>query len=260
MKTRWMLVAALAAAACGGPAARGADDKPYKPTGTKQSSQLYTAPDPSAAGGLRGVVKAPKQPLTAVFALDADNSAKLYQGTILPDGHTFEFKGLPVAKYDLFVLFPNEFFEGITLTRDEDTLEKKDRDFIEGTVMRSSPFFNEKKIHRIAGTTGREGKAGIVLQELRSRPVTLQDASVRSDIQIRSLKKGFFEDVGAVGWHLTLSREIVRQEVGGAMPKGLILGNHVPSLGRLRVIDAVKDLGELDLCRPDKPGAARGSR
>ncbi|MDK1030928.1 MAG: hypothetical protein QGD94_02880, partial [Planctomycetia bacterium] len=52
---------------------------------------------------------------------------------------------------------------------------------------KSEAFLDTKKIHRSEVTTGREGTARCILQQVRTRPVTLQSAEVRSDIPIRRL-------------------------------------------------------------------------
>ena len=86
-----------------------------------------------------------------------------------------------------------------------------------------------------------------MLQEMRLRPVTLQDATVHAEIQIRSLKLALLEDVGAVGWHLVTTREIIRQEVAGNERKGVLPHKYSAALGGIRVVDSVKDLGEIRL-------------
>ncbi len=238
--TVWVLWAAAVLA--GNPIRPGAPG-PY--TGTTQSSQLYTAADPQAGGGLRGRVPVPPGEVLGVFALPQDRWQSVYLAQISPDG-TFQFAGLPAGKYDLAVLFEDRLLEGIVLHRAEDSLTSTDRAAIQAKVEASSAFFNEKRIQRCEGTTGRAGTARILLQELRSRPVTLQSAEVRSDIQIRSLKIALLEDVGP-GWSMQQTRELARQEVGPPDTKGLIPVVHVPRLSGVRVVEAVKDLGTLEL-------------
>ena len=216
-------------------------------TNTKQSSRLYTQPDASAGGGIRGTVSAPAERLEGVFAVAQFEPARVYAGRVGADGRSFEFSGLPTGKYDLMLLYDAFFIEGFRLCRDTDNLTEADRKSIKATIDRSVPFFDTKVIHRAEGTSGREGKTLCVLQEMRTRPVTLQSAEVRNDIQIRSLKLATLEDVGAVGWHLTNTREIVRQEVGGGHRTGPIEHRNAPEIGNVRVVDSMKDLGTLEL-------------
>ncbi len=212
-------------------------------TATEQSSRLYTPVDPAAGGGLRLRLLTTAKPM-GVFALDQSDANRCYRGTAESSG--WRFTGLPVGKYDLVTVFSDRFYEGLLLTREADTLTPADQTSINAIIQASVPFFDTKLVHRTGGITGHEGKAAIVFQEVRTRPVTLQSAEVRNDIQIRSLKMGFLEEVN-IGWQLINTREIMRIEVGGAMPKGLIRHVYVKALGNIRVTDSIKDLGEIRL-------------
>jgi hypothetical protein len=216
-------------------------------TGTIQSTALYTPPDPAAGGGIAGRLALQSEPLLKVFALPTDDPRKVYKGEVRENGRAFAFAGLPTAKYDLVLLFAEQFYEGLTLTREPDTLTERDRQAIRQTVMASEPFFDTKEIHRCAGTTGREGKARCTLQNVRTREVTLQDGTVHPEIQIRSLRLALLEDVGSAGWHLVRTREIVRTEVIRAERKGVLPGRYSAKLGGIRVVETVKDLGQLTL-------------
>ncbi len=214
-------------------------------TGTVQSSHLYTEPDPSAGGGIRGRLEAPTA--VAVFALPVDDWRLVYRGTMESDGRSFAFTGLPVGRYDLVVLCSNAVYEGITLSRSDSTLEEADLKAIEDAVMKSTPFFDTKRILRTAGAGGDEGKARALIQEVRTRPVTLQSAEVRNDIQVRSLKLVLTERAGRPGWALVHTREIVRQEVTEGQAKGLLAHRYAPPLGGIRVVDSVKDVGAISV-------------
>lgn len=216
-------------------------------TKTKQSSRLYTQPDPTATGGIRGKVGHPDQPIEGAFAVAQFEPARVYAGRVGADGRSFEFTGLPTGKYDLMLLYGSFFIEGFRLCREANSLNEADLKAIKATVDRSVPFFDTKIIHRVEGVTGHAGKSMAVQQDMRTRPVTLQSAEVRDDIQIRSMKIATFEDVGTAGWHLTNTREIVRQEVGGGQHKGPIDHRNAPEIGNIRVVDSIKDLGTLEL-------------
>ena len=216
-------------------------------TGTKQSSKLYTPSDPDAPGGFHARLVACPAPVQQAFAINNGNPKLVYQGTVSEDGKEIRFAGLPAASYDLMLVAPDCFYEGWRLERDADTLTDRDRQSIAFAINKSVPFFDTKKIHRCEGQSGRNGKARCVLQEMRTKPVTLQDGSVRTDIQVRSLKLACLEDVGAVGWQVERTREIVRMEVGPRDLKGLLPHCYLPVLGGIRVVDTAKDLGELNL-------------
>jgi len=220
-----------------------------KVTATQQSSRLYTKSDPGASGGIHAKLVAFATPVQQAFAIDNGNPKLVYQGVVLGDGKEIRFAGLPGAIYDLMLVAPDRFYEGCRLTRDPDTLTDRDRTNIAFTINKSVPFFDTKKIHRCEGATGRDGKVRCVLQEMRTRPVTLQSGETRTDIQVRSIKLAFLEDVGEAGWQLVQTREIVRTEVGPNDIKGFLPHCYLPGLGSIRVVDTDKDLGELNLMK-----------
>ena len=218
-----------------------------KVTGTQQSSRLYTKSDPAARGGIHAKLVAFTKPVQQVFAINNGNPKLVYQGTVSEDGKEIQFTGLPAAIYDLVLVAADRFYEGCRLARDPDTLTDRDRQLIAFTINKSVPFFDTKKIHRCEGTTGRNGKVRCILQEVRTHPVMLQSAVERTDIQIRSIKLAFLEDVGEIGWQMVKTREILRTEVGPQDMKGILPHCYQPVLGGIRVVDTDKDLGELNL-------------
>ncbi len=211
------------------------DDPPMRDT-------LYTEPDSSAAGGLKGTVTHPDERLVAVLAMPPHHPRLVYRGKIAPCGREFQVNGLPVAKYDLVLVFEKAFYEGLTLTYDENTLTDTDREAIAAHIHQSIPFFNVKRVHRIAGTTGHAGTARSVLQELRTREIRRTPPGTR----VRSLKLAFSEDVN-IGWQMVRTREILHQEARPQHYKELLKHYYHPDLGDIRVINRVRDLGDLDL-------------
>ncbi|TAN36898.1 MAG: hypothetical protein EPN23_07205 [Verrucomicrobia bacterium] len=215
---------------------------------TKQSSRLYTPPDPSATGGLRGRVPASSEKLVDAFAIPSGELMRVYKAKLSADGHAFEFPNLPTAKYDLLLVGPNAFYEGLCLDRAASTLTPNDLRSITAILNKSEPFYELKKIHRCEGHTGAAGNAHCVLQEVRARPITFQDATVHAEYQVRAIKLVLFEDVGP-NWQLVTTREIIRQEVVIAHEHpGLLPHVYCPGqLSGLRVVDSVKDLGVVEL-------------
>ncbi len=90
----------------------------------------------------------------------------------------------------------NCFYEGLLLSRDENTPTESDVRVIRAKVNESNPFFNVKNQHRLEGQSGTFGRARVLEQEVRTLPVTLQSAEVRKHIQIRSIKLCLMESVG----------------------------------------------------------------
>ncbi len=216
-----------------------------KYTKTRVSTRLYTPADPNASGGIQAQVE--DNQVLEVLAIRSNNPKQVYKGKVSADGTEFIIKGLPIAKYDLLIVCADHFYEGLTLATDPDSLTSRDHKLLEFIINKSEPFFNVKKIQRIAGQTGRKGKARGVVQQVRTRPVKLQSGATRTDIQIRSIRLTFLEDVGKTGWQLMHTREIVRTEVGPPDVKGVLPHTYMSEIGGIRVVDSVKDLGILEL-------------
>ena len=210
------------------------------------SKHLYTEPDAGARGGRTGVVADPPGPLAGVFALPPDEPRFVYKGAISGDRRDrFTFTGLPVAKYDLMLVFDNVFYEGLTLNRGEDSLTDQDKKLITGIIDKSEPYFNEKTVHRLLGKTGKmEGQARAVCTFLRSLTSTgFNDGAAYTDHR-RSLKLVLLEDVGP-GWQVARTREIFVIMVKPGT--GHIRHEYNPKLGGIRVVDEVKDLGQVSV-------------
>ena len=250
---------------------------------THVSVNLYSQPDPSAGGGIKGIVAEAPSEVLGVLAMpqkfpnlssledvEGGTAAKnarnvnknmtnqVYLATLSSDS-AFSFVGLPPGKYDLFVLCENCFYEGLLLNREEQTLTETDTQGIKAKITESNPFFNVKNQHRIEGQTGSYGKARVLEQEVRTLPITLQSAEVMKNIQIRSIKLCLMESVGSknlgVHWDMKKTREITRQEVGPPDTKGVLPGYHCKALQGIRVSTAVKDLGPIKLTADPAPNA-----
>lgn len=221
--------------------------EPKGHTGTEQSTRLYTQPDASAGGGIKLRINRVQKNLLHAFAIPQFETRFVYKG-VATGGDSVSFTGLPAAKYDVVLVFEDSFYEGCKLSRDEDQLSAADKKSIEEKINKSVPFFNLKEMHRLSGSTGSDGQAMCVLQEMRTKPVTLQSAEVRSDIQIRSIKLVMLDQVGP-GWSVTQTREIIRQEVAGNERKGPLPHHFALPLGGIRVTDSIKDLGLVDLTK-----------
>lgn len=221
--------------------------EPKGHTGTEQSTRLYTQPDGSAGGGIKLRINRVLKNMIAAFAIPQFETKSVYKG-VVTGGDSASFTGLPAAKYDLVLVFEDSFYEGIKLARDDDQLTAYDKASISAAINKSTPFFNLKEIHRMAGTTGKDGHAMTVLQEMRTKPITLQSGEVRSDIQVRSIKVTMMDDVGPA-WSQTQTREIIRQEVAGNERKGPLPHHFAPPIGGIRVTDTMKDLGLVDLTK-----------
>ena len=251
---------------------------PY--TKTHVSINLYTKPDYSATGGIKGALTDAPSKVLGVICMpqkfpnirslqlveggtsaknagnvntDMTNQCYLAQ---LSDDNRFEFYGLPSGKYDLFIMCENCFYEGLKLNREEESLTDSDRQSIKAKLVESNPFFDLKHQHRIEGQTGRFGRARVLEQEVRTRPVTDQGANVHKNVQIRSIKLCLVDSVGGgslgTHWDIRKTREITRQELGPPETKGLIPGFFRPDLQGIRITGKVKDLGTISLKKEEE--------
>ena len=216
-----------------------------------ERTRLYTAPDPANAGGLKGRIGAPELPIEQILALPAATPEEVYLGEVTgPKRDAFEFKGLPVGKYDLLVVYPAAFYEGLQLTRDASTLTPDDVKKIEASIQKSEPFFTKKIVHRLAGETGRASGARCICTYYREKGSELlmehfEGKSSRPDFR-RTFKLVLLKDVG-VGWQIARARDLYPVWVD---PKRALPEHHFSAaLNEIRVADTVKDLGVLDLSR-----------
>jgi len=203
---------------------------------------LYTKPDPSAQGGIQGRIASPSLPLEGVLAIPADEPRFVYEADLIGDNkRSFYFKGLPMRKYDLIVIYKDRFYEGLRLHRDSNTLSVEDRKKIKTTVDACEPYFKKKFIHRVEGTGGRGNVA-------RALCTFLRDASSAEGHHEhrRTFKLLLFKDVGP-GWQIVRARDLfpVSFEAGKPLPRH----NYAEQLGGVRVTRGIKDLGEIKLTR-----------
>jgi hypothetical protein len=206
---------------------------------------LYTPPDPSAGGGIRGRISAPDKPLAAAYALPADEPRFVYKGAVAgKDKREFSFAGLPTGKYDLLLVFDDVFYEGLTLARKDDSLAAKDRESIEAIIAKTEPYYTTKTVHRLGGQGGTSGEARCICSFFRAKEsVGFIDGAVYPDHR-RSLKLVVLEEVGP-GWQVVKTREIHTAMVKPGT--GLLAHVYRHNLGGIRVIDQVKDVGDIDL-------------
>jgi hypothetical protein len=213
--------------------------------------KLYTPPDPCAAGGIKGHITNPRNPIEQSLAMPPDEPRYVYKGIISGDDkQSFFFANLPMAKYNLFVIYEDEFYEGLRLSREPDTLTKKDREGITKIVNASDPFFNKKIIHRMEGTTGRGNFARCVVTQSRDQSASGKvvagegfGVDMPKHLGRRTYKLIWLKDVG-VGWQVVRKRDLypVTVALGELNPKH----HYSKKLSGIRVTNLLKILGEID--------------
>jgi hypothetical protein len=120
-------------------------------------------------------------------------------------------------------------------SRHQNTLTPTDRAKIDTTIQKSEPFFKEKIIHRLEGTTGRGNVARCICTYLRG-----EGANFR-----RTFKIVMLTDVGP-GWQIVRSRDLYPLWTNQGKPTH----HYNPNLGGIRVTDHVTDLGVINLAPP----------
>lgn len=218
----------------------------------KERGRLYTSPDMSASGGIAGRIIKPEMPIVQILAMPPDEPRFVYEGQISGSSRqAFSFANLPMAKYNLFVIYGNEFYEGLQLTREPDTLTQKDRAGITKIVMDSDPFFPKKIIHRMEGTTGRGNFARCIVTMFRDDPgdVKVKGENLMDGEARRTFKLIWLKDVG-VGWQVVQKRDLYPVTV--ELKKLKNTHNYSEKLSNIRVTDKVKNLGDIDLSNDKK--------
>ena len=211
-----------------------------------ERGRLYTAPDASSTGGISGRIVRPAAPIEQILAASTEDPELVYQGEIGgPARDSFQFKGLPVGKYDLIVIYERDFYEGLTLTRDESSLTPDDRKKIEDIIEKSEPFFPKKVVHRAGGETGDGNEARCICTFLRDKTSDAKLAGTGVLACRRTYKLVILKDVGP-GWQVVRARDLYPVSLD---PKHTLLPQHhfQAELSSIRVADAMKDLGDLDL-------------
>jgi hypothetical protein len=214
-----------------------------------ERTRLYTKGDPANPGGLMGHIVKPEIPIEEILALPTDNVEEVYEGQVSgAKRDIFEFKNLPVGKFDLVVIYPAAFYEGLQLNREASTLTPEDRAKIDATVQKSEPYWTKKIVHRVEGETGRASGARAIITFARDKGSNLlmetyQGKSSRDDFR-RTFKLVLFKDVGP-GWQIVRARDLYPVWTD---PKRPLPEHHFSTaLNQLRVADQLKDLGALDL-------------
>ena len=205
--------------------------------------RLYTKPDPEATGGIKGTVAYPSRPIEQILAIPPDEPRLVYKGTISGSSRRdFSFSGLPMRKYDLVIIYDDQFYEGLTLQRGEDTLTETDRQKITTTINKAEPYFTRKIIHRLQGTTGRGNLARCVCTFMRDK------VPANSPKEARNIRRTFrlfmLKDVGP-GWQVVRSRDLY--PVWTTKGKMAAKHHYEKALSKIRVTKSVKDIGQLNL-------------
>jgi len=209
-------------------------------------AEIYDPPT-SSPGGVRGSVNSP---ISAAVLVGA-NLTSIYSGTVSPDHRTFEFKGIPVGKYDI-LLFDEPadknrkgaIYSGLTVTPGTAEVPAQFADrFMERTRL-NDKFFSRFNIAAFSFTEGNSiGLA--VIERIKESPITHMDGTVQTHY-LRRVELATME-LAVDDWKTNTNRHVYRVEMPMETGKPFLDYIPVPALGRIRVVDSVKDLGQISL-------------
>ena len=225
--------------------------------------RLYTETNPSDTGGLKGTIATPHKSILEILAMPPEEPRYVYQGKVTGnDKQGFLFESLPMALYNLFVIYEDEFYEGLELHSKPNTLTPEDVKKITAIITDSQPYFTKKIIHRVEGTTGRGNVARCVVTYLRDK-ASSGTASHREGLEYmtdqskmgwrRTFKLVWLKDVGP-GWQVVQTRDLY--PVWTSEKNALPAHRYSEKLSHIRVTDSIKDLGTISMDpTQDKPAA-----
>ena len=233
---------------------------------SQERHRLYTETNPADQGGIRGTIATPHKPILQILAMPPDEPRFVYQGKVTGnDQQGFLFESLPMALYDLFVIYADEFYEGLELHPKKNTLTADDVKKIDSIISESQPYFTKKIVQRIEGTTGRGNVARCVYTFLRDKESQNGPASsdnnhgpMTAEQKLswrRTFKLIWLRDVGP-GWQVVQTRDLY--PVWTAPKNALPQHHYNEKLARIRVTDSIKDLGQVSIdVQNDNPAQKR---
>ena len=221
---------------------------------SQERHRLYTETNPADNGGIKGVIADPHKPILQILAMPPEEPRFVYQGKVTGnDKQGFLIESLPMAVYDLFVIYADEFYEGLELHPKASTLTTEDLKKINYIVTESEPFFTKKIVHRVEGTTGQGNLSRCLVTFLRDK-ASSGFASHRAGLEYmvdqsnlgwrHTFKLIWLKDVGP-GWQVVQARDLypVWMKTGSPLPKH----RYSEKLSRIRVTDSIKDLGTISM-------------
>jgi len=209
-------------------------------------AEIYDPPT-SSPGGVRGNVTSP---ISAAVLVGA-NLTSIYNGTVAPDKRSFEFKGIPVGKYDILLFdepadktIKGAIYSGLSVTPGKADVPAQFADrFMERTRL-NDKFFSRFNIAAFSFTEGNSiGLA--VIERIKESPITHMDGTVQK-YYLRRVELATME-LAVDDWKTNTNRHVYRVEMPMETGKPFLDYIPVPALGRIRVVDSVKDLGSISL-------------
>jgi hypothetical protein len=210
-------------------------DKRYVNT----NGRLYTAADPSNAGGISGSLS--KGDIRFALAIDQDRK-RVYRNE--GKGSSFSFTGVAVGKYDIvLVMTDGTVYEGLSLGEPTTSLSPTLQNNIQKRVAKADEFFNRSTIHR-AGVV--DDRVFVFAERIRDRD-TLTQGGQLMDVEIRRLEVIQLTQASD-DWQMSESRHLCREpEPGRGKHRPFLVSKRIPALGAIRVVDSVRQLGTITI-------------
>ncbi len=206
----------------------------------QNTKSFYTQTKPDAGGGITGKVDAA---LTHAIALERDRTSA-YKATLSEENTRFQFVNLPTGKYDLLLFTKeNSVFEGLQLGEPAELGAGGGRKNLEERIAKADAFFNQYKLHRM-GVIEQGAKLLALVERVRDKE-TLTGGGEKLKGPVRRFELAQF-DKAADNWSFMVNRHLYREEQTAGGPDFLD-SKFVPSLGNIRVIESLKDLGVITL-------------
>lgn len=201
--------------------------------------RIYTAPDPASTGGIEGTSPLP---LTHALAVEHDR-IHVYRAELADGGKSFRFEHLPVGKYDLvLVAAGSTVYEGIALGEPPVNPDPVSQENLETRIAVADSFFNRHQTHRI----GISGDQALVFVERLRDKLILKQSGEKLNSNLRRLE--IIELARATDdWQMSTTRHIYREEEALRDDPAFMKHFFVSTIGNLRVVDSVKQLGALAL-------------
>lgn len=212
----------------------------FASTALAQAGRIYTQPEPANPGGIAGRV--PSE-LTHAVAIEHDRT-RVYLAQLSGGGTEFRFEHLPIGKYDL-VLFTKSgpVFEGLALGAAA-TLAEAPAAHLKERVTAQDGFFNQATIHRMGLSEDGETLLAFV-ERYRANKIYKQNGEILGELvrRFEVIEFARAED----DWQLTTTRHFYREGEPVPAHPDFRKTVDIPALGGVRVINQLKDLGEIAL-------------
>lgn len=205
-------------------------------------ADIYNPPT-DAPGGVRGKVPFPISDAVLVGA----DLLSVYKGTVAADKRSFEFKGIPVGKYDILLFDepgeknqPGAFYSGLSLSVGNVDVPPQFADRLMERIHLNDKFFTRFNLAAFSFIEG-NSMALVVIERIKESTITHMDGSIQ-DHYLRRVELATME-LAVDDWKTNATRHVYRAELPRETGKPFLNYVHIPALGKIRIVDTVKDLG-----------------